>query len=1632
MNKALNIIKKAQNQGVKLELKEGSLVLKSENEDIDDALINEIRNHKALIIECLNKFDGAGTSYKRLEQDEIKPFDRGLVERIPLSFSQERLWFIDQLKGSLEYHIPVALRLSGELNKKALLSSLREIVDRHEILRTVIYSEEGIGYQRVLPAGDWDLSIKNITFDGLLLKEDLSAFLSAPFDLSADYMFRSCLYDLGDQEYLLAGVFHHISSDGWSKAILVREFVALYDAHVSGSKVSLPTLPLQYMDYAVWQRNHLEGAYIDSELSYWEEKLAGVNDLQLPTDYVRPAVQSGSGKTISLELKNTLSTAITSLSQREGTTVFMTLLAAFKVLMSRYSGQEDVCVGTPVANRTQKELEGVIGFFVNTLALRTQVTEASSFQKLLQDVKKTTLEAYDHQQVPFESVVDRVVKTRDMSMNPLFQVLFALQNTPDSDQIALEGLMISKYEEYEEDASKFDLAIQINEAGSVFSVEINYCTDLFKEATIQRMLVHYQELLWSVISSPSTQLGKLSMLTKDERHQLLEVFNDTSVDYPKDKTLINLFERQVGKTPDAIAVAFKDELLTYQQLDERSNQLAHFLNDKGVGLENAVGVCLERSAELIISILGVLKSGGAYVPIDPEHPKERIQYMLEDASIMLLLSTTSVFERLLDLDVNELILFDAASSLIEKESTTPLSISLSASHLAYIIYTSGSTGKPKGVLIEHGGICNTIQGQISVFSISDTDHCLQYANTSFDASIWEIFLSLLAGARLCIIDESKKYEIDYFFKFVEDQAITFSILPPAFFELLDVSQIPSIKTLVTGGEEAPLKNAKSFSKAGNYFNAYGPTEASICATIFNGKIDASVPIGSPVPNTTVYLLNEASALVPIGAVGELCVGGLGLARGYLNQEALTAQQFVANPFREGERLYKTGDLGRWLPDGSIEFIGRKDDQVKIRGYRIELGEIEKTLSMVPGVQQCCIVAREDHHGDKHLMAYFVTAETGKKTFLQEQLLQRLPKYMVPKLWVRLDELPLTSSGKVDRKSLPEPEGSALSNSAYVAPGTKTEVQLASIWQDLLGIEKVGIHDDFFELGGHSLMAVRLVSMIRKEMEIELAIQDIFLHTTIDRLGAYLDVQDKGTAVPKVTTAEQRPQKVPLSFSQESLWLIDQLQGSLEYNLSFAFQIAGDLNVNALSRSLQAVVRRHNVLRTVIYSEEGEGYQKVLSAEKWELSIKDAGDDTSLFTEDLKAFLSAPFDLGADYMFRSCLYDLGNKDYVLAGVFHHISSDAWSKGILIKEFMALYSGCVSGKQIDLPSLPLQYVDYALWQRNYLDGAIIDNQLSYWEDKLDGFSKLQLSTDYDRPAVQSISGSTISFQLSESLASGIRSLSYRESATVFMTLLAAFKVLLSRYSGQEDICVGTSVANRTQKELEGMIGYFVNVLALRTQIDETDSFQKLLQNVRQTTLEAYDHQQVPLEKVIERVLNTRDHSGNPLFRVLFVLQNTPKSKGVELEGLTLSDYEVDIETTANFDLKMTVDEVETDFFIHLNYATDLFKEATIQRMVVHYQELLEGIVQLPSSRLCDLSMLPGEERHQLLEVFNGTGISLSTSDQTVIDLFEEQAEKTPDSVAIVYEGDTLSYQQLNERSNQLARYLGSKGVTSDTLV
>ena len=1084
--------------------------------------------------------------------------------RIPLSFSQERLWFIDRMEGTVQYHVPAVLRLQGSLNIEALSNTLQTIVNRHEVLRTVILEEEGDAFQHVNDADNFKLSVIDGSFytdaGSDFLQKEIHKLINKPFDLSKDSMLRATLITLNKEEYILVFVLHHIASDNWSNSVLVKEVTELYGAFINNREHQLQALPVQYADFSIWQRNNLSGDLLSKKLAYWKEKLNNVATLQLPTDYPRPIVQSSKGATFPIRINKALSKELLTFNQQSGVTLFMTMLSALNVLLSRYSGQEDICVGTPVAGRQQPEVENLIGFFINTLTLRNEVKGEATFKEFLQQVKATTMGAYDHQDLPFEKVVEAVVKERDLSRTPLFQVMLVLQNTPEVPKLEVGELTLIR-ETSEHATAKFDLNITLNETANGISGSVTYNTDLYKQSTIERMVGHYEELLQSIVRNPEEKVSKLQMLTKQEEEQLTKEFNNTKADYRKDKTVTRLIEEQAQKTPNKTAVVYQEEALSYKELNERSNQLANYLRKRGVGAETLVPVCVERSIEMLTSILGILKSGGAYVPIDPDYPQNRIRYMLEDTGAKSIVSSKASQNKLPQQEGAEIITIDTDWEEISQESKNDLNIEINSTSLAYIIYTSGSTGKPKGVMIEHTSLLNYLLNGQAHYITEDAASTGSFIHLSytFDASVTGMFMPLIWGKPV-VIASTKTMNVFEDENLQKYAPYDFIKLTPSHLELITSIEREEkewfTKKLVIGGEALHGSHFSYFKEKGidvEIVNEYGPTETTVgCSTYKFSTLDnqetGSISIGKPMDNTQMYITSAEGMLLPSGVWGEMVIGGEGVARGYLNREELTKEKFIVSPFetikgdlalnpplskwtpleegREATRLYKTGDIGRWQEDGTIEYQGRRDDQVKIRGYRIELGEIENVLLQNEKIRQAVVLAKTNKAGNKYLAAYITTEDKFDKEAITRWLSSKLPEYMVPTLWMEVEEMPLTSNGKIDRRALPEADPSQLISNEYAAPQTETEEKLAGIWQQLLGVERVGIHDNFFELGGHSLLAMRMVSAVRRQMEKEMPIKDLFVYPTVAALSAHLQQQQNGTLLPAITV-QPRPEKIPL-------------------------------------------------------------------------------------------------------------------------------------------------------------------------------------------------------------------------------------------------------------------------------------------------------------------------------------------------------------------------------------------------------------------------------------------------------------------------------------------------------------------------
>ncbi len=1594
-------------------------------------------------------------------QLSIQPVPRD--GEFPLSFAQQRLWFLHQLSpDSRSYNMLLILRLDGSLNIVVLEQSLSELVRRHEVLRTTFPTLDGKPVQLIAPATALTLPVYD--FQGLSAEEQTDKIrqiaksqASQPFDLAVGPLVEFTLLQLSNQEYVLLLKMHHIIYDGWSLNIFFGELSQLYAAFTQGLPNPLAQLPIQYADFAVWQRQWLTGKVLDRQLNYWQQQLAGVPPvLELPTDKPRPPVQSFQGGVERFQLDRNLTQRLKQLSQESDATLFMTLLAAFLVLISRYSGQLDIVVGSPIANRNNKSVQQLMGFFANTLALRGDLSGNPSFADFLAQVRQTTLSAYAHQDLPFEMLVEKLQPERDLSRNPLVQVMFSLQNAPQSSW-NLPGLTIENISLPLDETVKFDLEVNYWEISSGLEGVWSYSTDLFDATTITRIAQHFQTLLQAIVASPKTRIAELPLLSQAERHQLLVEWNNTQANYPQDKCIHQLFEEQVERTPDAVAVVFDNQQLTYQQLNCRANQLAHYLGSLGVRADILVGLCVERSLEMVVGLLGILKAGGAYVPLDPEYPTERLSFMLEDAQVGVLLTQQQLLEKLPE-HQGQVVCLDTDWELISGSSQDSPITTVQDSNLAYVIYTSGSTGKPKGAINTHLGICNRLLWMQQAYQLTAVDCILQKTPFSFDVSVWEFFWPLMTGARLIVAKPGGHKDSAYLVNLIFEQQVTHVHFVPSmlqvFLEEQSLKNCRSLKRVICSGEALPKELQQRFFARLDceLHNLYGPTEAAIDVTYWQCKPDGNfrtVPIGRPIANTQIYILDSHKKPVPVGVAGELHIGGLGLARGYLNRKELTTEKFISNPFEAaGEsKLYKTGDLARYLPCGTIEYIGRIDNQVKIRGFRIELGEIEELLNQHDDVQASCVIAKEDTTGDKRLVAYVVPHQDCTLTIgeLRQFLKAKLPDYMVPNAFVKLESMPLTPNGKVDRRALPAPDlhsdacgGLRLRTEKYVAPRTPIEELLAQIWAQVLKVEQVGIYDNFFELGGHSLLATQLVSRIRNIFKVELPLRELFAAATLAELAQEIEqLQQQNielSAPPILPRAENA--ELPLSFAQQRLWFLDQLNpNSAFYNIPIALRLAGTVQVSALEQSLQEIIHRHETLHTNFIAVDGQPTQIIQTQTNWTVCVVELqhlpSSEQEIATQELaKRQAIQPFDLATQVLVRATLIVLSETEHILLLCMHHIVSDGWSTGVFIQELAALYNAYSQGQPSLLAPLPVQYADFAIWQRQWLQGDVLQSQLSYWQQQLASApALLSLPTDRPRPAVQTDNGAYQEFALSHKLTSKLAQLSQQQGVTLFMTLLAAFDTLLYRYTGTEDILVGSPIANRDRSEIEGLIGFFVNTLVMRSNLAGNPSFSELLTRVREMAMEAYSHQHLPFEMLVEALQPERDLSHTPLFQVMFVLQNAPTSQ-VELTGLTVSPFPIK-GANARFDLTLIIQNTATGLIGVWEYNTDLFDANTIERMTGHFITLLEGIIANPEQQISQLPLLTQPEQQQLLIEWNDTGVSYP-QDLCIYQLFEEQVELTPNTVAVVYENQQLTYYELNYRANQLAHYLKSLGVKADALV
>ncbi|MEQ1975256.1 amino acid adenylation domain-containing protein [Xenorhabdus sp. SGI240] len=1596
---------------------------------------------------------------------------------VPLSWTQQRLWFLAQLDPAAQtaYHMSVGLNLKGKLNLNALQAALDRIVARHEILRTTIMTAEDEA-QQIIHDADCGFPLIQEDFSQLYSEQGTTSEQQAaiekvacleanhPFDFVNGPLARGRLLKLAEDQHILLLTQHHIISDGWSVSLFMQELSALYRAFSQGQPDPMPALTIQYADYVLWQKNELQGKGLEKQVEFWRNALQGAPALlEVPTDRPRPVKQSYIGGRVNIALPPALQAGLKELSQRHGTTLFMTLLAGWATLLCRLSGQDDIVIGTPIANRQQPELAPLIGFFANTLALRVQLHDNPSVNELLAQVKEQAINAFAHQDLPFEQLVEILQPPRSLSHSPIFQVMLATNNTPGQRHFDLPGLVLDE-RPLIRNSAYFDLTLTLDETEKGLVGDLEYARDLFDHATIERMVSHLNTLLAAMVTDDSQRVAELPLITPQQRQQLLVDFNDTALTYPQDKLIHQLFEQHAESMPDAIALVYQDTQLSYAELNQRANQLAHSLIAFGIRPDDRVALCVGRSPDMIMGMLGILKTGAGYVPFDPEYPAERLAYQLSDSTPKLLLTQKQLQASLPPTEVPIWLLDDENYLNVVAQQPThnpdARQSGLLPHHLAYIIYTSGSTGLPKGVMLEHRNVVNFIHAQHQISHPQPGDRILQFATVAFDTSVSDIFPTLAAGATLVLRPAHIRVPDTEFIDFLRQQKITIMDVPTAFWHQW-VQEMkadrtgfsPDLHTVIVGGEKAEYRHWLDWqslpeTQCCRWINTYGPTETTVIVTslILTGgastEIVNNIPIGRPNANSRIYILDPFGHPVPIGVSGEIYIGGAGVARGYLNRPELTAERFIPDPFSKeaNARLYKSGDLGRWLLDGNIEYLGRNDFQVKLRGFRIELGEIEAQLATCDGVKDVVVIAREETAGDKRLVAYLIPQPdvTLTPSHLREQLSIHLMEHMIPSAFVILEAFPLTGSGKLDRKALPAPDRTAIASREYEAPQGEIERKLAEVWQSLLGLEQVGRHDNFFELGGHSLLTVQMATRLRQIFNSKVDLQDLFTHPILSDLAQSLDTANQPAphATQPVILPADRQQVLPLSWAQQRLWFLAQLDPAAQtaYHISGGLRLKGQLNLNALQAALDRIVARHEILRTTINMEDGIARQVIADAERgFTLIIKDFSQSTE--TEKQAAIDAAaqfethhPFDFALEPLIRGQLLKLASDEHVLLLTQHHMISDGWSLNILIYEFTTLYRAFIQEQRDPLPALTIQYADYALWQRQWLQGDVLEKQVSFWRKALQGApALLELPTDRPRPAVQSYHGDHVAFTLSPALSDGLKALSQRHSSTLFMTLLAAWSILLARISGQQDVVIGTPIANRQHSELEPLIGFFANTLALRVKLEDNPTVGALLAQVKAHALAAYVHQDLPFEQLVEALQPPRSLSYSPIFQVMLALDNTPIQQSLELPNLELDELPLTRRST-HFDLSLSMNDTENGIIGELEYASDLFDRASIERLASYLQTLLAAMVADDSLRIHDLPLLQTQQRRQLLVDFNNTNL-VYPQDRLIHQLFEQQAEQTPDAIALVFGDSQLSYNALNRHANQLAHHLIASGVRPD---
>lgn len=1575
---------------------------------------------------------------------------------VPLSYAQQRLWFLDQLDpDSTAYNMPGAFQLHGRIDVPALTQALKTIVSRHDVLRTTLQLVDDEPVQVVSPDHLWNLSVAELAAldqkqQQLKIRQEVDSLYSHVFSLSEGPLFYVKLLVLGEQDFVLLINMHHIVSDGWSNGILMRELGQLYDAYSHGRSSPLPDLRVQYSDFSYWQRQWLNGEELERQVSYWRSALAGVEVLGLPTNHPRTPDSGFAGNVLSFELNERLTAKLNRMSKQHGVSVYMATLSAFMVLLSKYTAQKDIAVGSPIANRNFEEIEPVIGFFVNTLVMRGELETGQRFDQLLAQVRQKTLDAYAHQDVPFERLVDELVTERDMIHSPLFQVLFSLQNVGVDTSASIPGIDLKSIVNNQV-VAKFDLEFSMMEQGGQINGEVVYRTALYDKPFVERMINHYIQIIEWLVDAPETVIDDISVITPAEI-QRLHSLNDTARDYNRAITVHRLFEDQVDRTPESIALIHGQKSLTYAELEGRANQLARFIMQSGVKSGDVVAVMMPRSIELMVSVLAVMKVGATYLPLDPSYPADRIDYMLSDSRVALLITDAAGRLPVGVSAERHFVLSDVSEELsaLNHDRLPPQG---TPDTLLYVIYTSGSTGKPKGTGARHQAEVNLLNWYKREFGMNERDRVLLVSAIGFDLTQKNLFAPLVAGAAL-VMPTSHDYDPHALLQDIAAHSVSWiNCAPNAFYPLLEEDssreQLASLRWVFLGGEPIDFDRVSGWLKrgSGQLVNSYGPTECADIATYhivqdLDSYKSGAIPIGSPIDNVKLYIVDEKLRMVPEGVPGELCIGGESVGPGYFNDVAQTSEKFIDNPFvDDGSKMYRTGDLSRFLPNGEVEYLGRIDNQVKIRGFRIEPGEIETLLRKMDGVKASCVIVREDVPGQKMLVGYLVSDQEYKLSEVKEFLKANLPEFMIPAAVVFLPKMPLTPNGKVARNQLPAPELIQSEDWIMVNPENETEKRVQTIWESVLKHGPLSVEDDFFSVGGQSLLATQVMSRIRREFNVNLPLRALFEQPTIRNTALQIEraLGAVDSSIPPIIPVDRSGQ-LPLSFVQQQLWLLDQLDpGTPAYNMPVALRIKGALDVASFSRSFEAIIQRHETLRTNFDVVAGQPVAIIHGVRSWnfeliDLSELDSVTQTAKLDQLVRSQLDKGFDLKNDALIRAVLVKLNSgekQEHALIGAIHHIVSDGWSLNVMTAELMEFYQSFVERREPLLPELDIQYVDVAVWQREWLQGETLKDHLQYWRDQLANEGQvLQLQPDYPRPAVMTNSGAIVKARIDEKQLQQVQQLAKEEGATLFMMLVATYQLLFHKYTGQERINIGTPIAGRDSVETERLVGFFINTVVLSSELNGSMTLRELIRQVREVTLGAYAHQALPFEKLVEELRPPRDSSRTPFFQVFLNLLNLPPQGDgggvLNIEPLLQDDNY----THSKYDFNLYVSEESgAGLELVLVYNSDLYRESTVQCLLGDFVKIFGALSSHSDRHLSQVNLIDDASGKNLPNLLVEP---IKNQYESPVDRILSRASQKPNSIAIVENGSSVSYGEIEENSRRIAQYLSVSGVSEGATV